>query len=354
MHIFYEATDIHPVRKIWAPARDQIYIKFDSNQYDTEIKRLLQIAPAHLAYHLDKDCLSLTLSKETIFNNLLKMVLNILEKKDDCFKHTHSISQILDFANAYADMDNECDKISNYSLKLDIIASTKVEKITYDDQGLIYFHLTGSAKKIISNEMKSYIFNGLNFHDTKTISFAINKNGQDFICFISALNILDPVFSRIISSDNGIKFLASAVNQFRYSHYHNIGDDEVDYNLDLVSHGFEACELYQRLVFLSQEFNITLQNSAKKFYHGKYKIHLNAKLIALLKWLNENISLTYNKNIKERKLCNLILRFNGNIDTHHALKKVGAIIERPNFYPYMSAFQNLQLVCKIKEVFGLF
>ncbi len=42
--------------------------------------------------------------------------------------------------------------------------------------------------------------------------------------------------------------------------------------------------------------------------------------------------------------------FNGSLSTHEALKKVGAIIERPNFYPYMSAFQNLQLVCKIKGV----
>ncbi|MFS4456237.1 ABC transporter ATP-binding protein [Maribacter sp. 2304DJ31-5] len=42
--------------------------------------------------------------------------------------------------------------------------------------------------------------------------------------------------------------------------------------------------------------------------------------------------------------------FDGNISTHEALKKVGAIIERPNFYPYMSAVQNLKLVCKIKEV----
>ncbi len=42
--------------------------------------------------------------------------------------------------------------------------------------------------------------------------------------------------------------------------------------------------------------------------------------------------------------------FDGNISTHQALKKVGAIIERPNFYPYMSAVQNLKLVCKIKEV----
>ena len=42
--------------------------------------------------------------------------------------------------------------------------------------------------------------------------------------------------------------------------------------------------------------------------------------------------------------------FDGSTSTHQALKKVGAIIERPNFYPYMTAFQNLKLVCKIKEV----
>lgn len=42
--------------------------------------------------------------------------------------------------------------------------------------------------------------------------------------------------------------------------------------------------------------------------------------------------------------------FNGSISTHQALKKVGAIIERPNFYPYMTATQNLKLICKIKEV----
>ena len=42
--------------------------------------------------------------------------------------------------------------------------------------------------------------------------------------------------------------------------------------------------------------------------------------------------------------------FNGNASTHEALKKVGAIIERPNFYPYMTAIQNLQLICKIKGV----
>ena len=42
--------------------------------------------------------------------------------------------------------------------------------------------------------------------------------------------------------------------------------------------------------------------------------------------------------------------FDGSISTHDALKKVGAIIERPNFYPYMSAYDNLKLVCKIKGV----
>jgi|TARA_R110002020_G_scaffold17804_5_gene62892 ABC-2 type transport system ATP-binding protein len=42
--------------------------------------------------------------------------------------------------------------------------------------------------------------------------------------------------------------------------------------------------------------------------------------------------------------------FDGQTSTHNALKKVGAIIERPNFYPYMSAYKNLKLVCKIKEI----
>lgn len=40
--------------------------------------------------------------------------------------------------------------------------------------------------------------------------------------------------------------------------------------------------------------------------------------------------------------------FGGQVATHDALKKVGAIIERPNFYPYMTAKENLELVCKIK------
>lgn len=42
--------------------------------------------------------------------------------------------------------------------------------------------------------------------------------------------------------------------------------------------------------------------------------------------------------------------FNGKLTTHQALKKVGAIIERPNFYPYMTATQNLALICKIKGI----
>ncbi|MDP5093483.1 MAG: ATP-binding cassette domain-containing protein [Polaribacter sp.] len=42
--------------------------------------------------------------------------------------------------------------------------------------------------------------------------------------------------------------------------------------------------------------------------------------------------------------------FDGKLSTHEALKKVGAIIERPNFYPYMTATQNLALICKIKGI----
>jgi len=42
--------------------------------------------------------------------------------------------------------------------------------------------------------------------------------------------------------------------------------------------------------------------------------------------------------------------FNGHLPTSEALKKVGAIVERPNFYPYMTAKQNLSLICKIKGI----
>lgn len=41
--------------------------------------------------------------------------------------------------------------------------------------------------------------------------------------------------------------------------------------------------------------------------------------------------------------------FGGTVDTHKALEKIGAIIERPNFYPYMTAYENLRLVAKIKK-----
>lgn len=33
-----------------------------------------------------------------------------------------------------------------------------------------------------------------------------------------------------------------------------------------------------------------------------------------------------------------------------ALKRIGAILETPNFYPYMSAYKNLEIVAKIKDV----
>ena len=41
--------------------------------------------------------------------------------------------------------------------------------------------------------------------------------------------------------------------------------------------------------------------------------------------------------------------YQGALDTHQALKQIGAIIERPNFYTYMTALQNLNLICKIKQ-----
>lgn len=42
--------------------------------------------------------------------------------------------------------------------------------------------------------------------------------------------------------------------------------------------------------------------------------------------------------------------FEGEVTNQEALKRIGAIIERPNFYPSMSAVQNLELVCKIKNI----
>ena len=42
--------------------------------------------------------------------------------------------------------------------------------------------------------------------------------------------------------------------------------------------------------------------------------------------------------------------FQGQCTPNEALKKIGAIIERPNFYPYLSAYKNLEIVCLIKGV----
>lgn len=40
----------------------------------------------------------------------------------------------------------------------------------------------------------------------------------------------------------------------------------------------------------------------------------------------------------------------GKVPTKESRKKIGSLLETPNFYPYLSARQNLSLVCKIKEV----
>ncbi len=42
--------------------------------------------------------------------------------------------------------------------------------------------------------------------------------------------------------------------------------------------------------------------------------------------------------------------FENTMSPQEGLKKTGAIIERPNFYPYLTAWQNLELVCKIKVI----
>lgn len=39
----------------------------------------------------------------------------------------------------------------------------------------------------------------------------------------------------------------------------------------------------------------------------------------------------------------------GEVPSNHHLQRIGAIIERPNFYPYMTAIENLQIVAKIKN-----
>lgn len=39
----------------------------------------------------------------------------------------------------------------------------------------------------------------------------------------------------------------------------------------------------------------------------------------------------------------------GNKSLHQALHHIGSIIETPSFYPYLSAVQNLRIICQIKE-----
>lgn len=40
----------------------------------------------------------------------------------------------------------------------------------------------------------------------------------------------------------------------------------------------------------------------------------------------------------------------GNTPSKESRKKIGSLLETPNFYPYLTARQNLSLVCKIKQV----
>ena len=42
--------------------------------------------------------------------------------------------------------------------------------------------------------------------------------------------------------------------------------------------------------------------------------------------------------------------WNGKEPSKYDRKKIGALLETPNFYPYLTARQNLSIVCKIKEV----
>lgn len=41
--------------------------------------------------------------------------------------------------------------------------------------------------------------------------------------------------------------------------------------------------------------------------------------------------------------------FGGQFPQHVALQKIGALIEKPNFYPYLSAYDNLRIACLIKN-----
>ncbi len=42
--------------------------------------------------------------------------------------------------------------------------------------------------------------------------------------------------------------------------------------------------------------------------------------------------------------------WNGEAPSKYSRKKIGSLLETPNFYPYLTARQNLSIVCKIKEV----
>jgi len=42
--------------------------------------------------------------------------------------------------------------------------------------------------------------------------------------------------------------------------------------------------------------------------------------------------------------------WNGKAPSKYDRKKIGSLLETPNFYPYLTAYQNLSVVCKIKEV----
>jgi len=42
--------------------------------------------------------------------------------------------------------------------------------------------------------------------------------------------------------------------------------------------------------------------------------------------------------------------WNGKAPSKNDRKKIGSLLETPNFYPYLTARQNLSIVCKIKEV----
>jgi len=42
--------------------------------------------------------------------------------------------------------------------------------------------------------------------------------------------------------------------------------------------------------------------------------------------------------------------WNGETPSKYSRKKIGSLLETPNFYPYLTAKQNLSIVCKIKQV----